>query len=240
MNGSPLSRSDGQAAGGGPAGAPATPADAGQQLSLRRMLTPNMLLNAVVPAVLYYVLTANGMPSFNALVVVAVFPVLGIVYGLVRTHHIDAVGALVLAFIVAGLVTSLISGDERFLLLKESLITSLFGVVCLVSLLFPRPVMFYFGRSFSAAGDAEAGKRYDALWQYPRFRRTNRVLTIGWGCGYLAEAALRLLLLAILPITVFLAVSQVLALGVTALLMLWTVRYVRGARQQAVEQSAQA
>jgi len=199
-----------------------------------------MLLNAVVPAVLYYLLTSNGVSSFNALVAIAVFPLLGVIVGFVRTHHIDAIGALVLAFIVVGLVTSLISGDQRFLLLKESLITGLFGVVCLVSLLLPRPLMFYFGRSYNASGSREAGKRYDALWQYPRFREVNRILTIGWGCGYLAEAAVRVLLLVVLPITVFLAVSQVMALAVTVLLMVWTVRYARTARARAAEGGLQA
>jgi hypothetical protein len=211
----------------------------GQQLTLRRMLGPSMLLNAVVPAVLYYVLTSRGVASFNALVTVALFPLIGICIGLVRRHSVDAIGALVLAFIVAGLATSLISGDERFLLVKESLITGLFGSVCLVSLVLPRPLMFYFGRSFSAAGNPEAGKRYDALWQNPDFRTTNRVLTIGWGCGYLAEAVVRVVLLGVLPITAFLAVSQVLALAVTALLMLWTVRYVRAARQRLIEHGVQ-
>lgn len=131
-------------------------------------------------------------------------------------------------------MTSLISGDERFLLLKESLITGLLGLVCLASLLLPpRPLMFYFGRSFSGGGDAEAARRYDALWQYPTFRAIQRRLTIVWGSGFIGEALLRVLLLQVLPIAVFLAVSQLLALGVVVLLMVWTVRYVRAARARA-------
>lgn len=203
------------------------------------MLGPDLLLNAIVPAALYYVLTSRGVSSFNALVTIALFPLVGIAVGFVRTRTISAVGVLVLAFIVVGLVTSLISGDERFLLLKESMITGLFGAVCLLTLLLPRPLMFYFGRSFSASGSAEAARRFDSLWQYPQFRRINRVLTIVWGIGYLLEAGVRVVLLQVLPITAFLAISQVLALAVTVLLMLWTVRYVRTARARAVAAGVQ-
>jgi intracellular septation protein A len=207
-------------------------AAAPRELTLRRLLTPSLFINAVAPAVIYQILTSRGLTSFNALVLVALFPIVGIAISLLRTHRVDAVGILSLAFITVGLVTSLLSGDERFLLLKESLITGAFGLVCLGSLLLPRPLMFYFGRSFSA-GDPAAVQRYDSLWAYPRFRHIQRTLTVGWGCGYVAEACLRVVLLAVLPITLFLAISQFLALGVTVLLLLWTVRYVRAARAQA-------
>ena len=205
----------------------------GTNLSLRSFLGPSMLLNAVAPAVLYAVLTSRGMPSFNALVLVALFPLLGIGWGFFRTRRLDALGIVTLTFIAIGLATSLISGDERFLLLKSSMLTGLFGLVCLGSLLLPRPIMFYFGRSFSTGGDPAAVQRYDALWQYPRFRAIQRTLTIVWGCGYIAEALLRALLLQVLPITTFLAISEPMALAVTVLLIVWTVRYARAARARA-------
>ena len=37
------------------------------------------------------------------------------------------IGLVSLAFIVAGVATSLISGDPRFILIKESLLTAFFG-----------------------------------------------------------------------------------------------------------------
>jgi len=204
-----------------------------QDLSLRRFLGPSLLLNAIAPAVLFVILTSQNVPSFTALVIVALFPVLGIGWSLLRTHRVDALGIVTLTFIAIGLVTSLISGDQRFLLLKSSLLTGLFGLVCLGSLLLPRPIMFYFGRSFATNGSPEAVQRYDGLWQYPRFRAIQRTLTIVWGCGYVAEALLRVLLLAVLPIAVFLAISDLMALAVTVLLIIWTVRYVRAARARA-------
>jgi hypothetical protein len=210
------------------------PPPAQQELTLRRFLGPSLLLNAIAPAALYVVLTSQNVPSFTALVIAALFPVLGIGWSLVRTHRVDALGVVTLTFIAIGLVTSLISGDQRFLLLKSSLLTGLFGLVCLGSLLLPRPIMFYFGRSFATNGSPEAVQRYDALWQYPRFRAIQRTLTVVWGCGYVAEALLRVLLLEILPIAVFLAISDLMALAVTVLLMVWTVRYVRTARARAV------
>ena len=127
---------------------------------------------------MYSVLTALGMSTFNALLTVALFPLLGTGISLFRTRHLDAIGALSLAFIVVGLVTSLISGDARFLLLKESLITGSFGVACLLKRPCRDRSCSVSGRSFSSGGDPARARRFDELWQqYPRFRRIQRVLT---------------------------------------------------------------
>ncbi|MBV9354294.1 MAG: hypothetical protein JO023_02080 [Chloroflexi bacterium] len=208
--------------------------------SLRRLVGPSLLVNAVVPAVLYVVLTSRDVPSFNALVIVALFPLLGLGLGLLRTHRLDPLGLITLAFIVVGLVTGLISGDQRFLLLRSSLTTGAFGLICLGSLLLPKPIMFYIGRAFVAGGDASHAHRYDELWQNPPFRTIQRTLTVVWGIGFVAEALLKVVLLQVLPIPLFLAISDPMALAVTVLLMLWTVRYVRSARARAVASGAEA
>ncbi len=205
---------------------------------LRTLLTPSVFVNAVAPAILYALLTSKGVPSFNALLLVGLLPLLGIGVGLIRTHHVDAVGVVSLAFIVVGVATSLISGDERFLLVKESLITGAFGLICFLSLLLPRPLLFFLARSAVSGGSPERGRDFDALWQHEAFRHTMRILTIVWGAGYLVEAATRVLLLNVLPITTFLAVSQGLALGTTVLLIVWTVRYTAAARKRAAAQAS--
>jgi hypothetical protein len=47
-----------------------------------------------------------------------------------------------------------------------------------------------FGPRFATNGTAEAVSRWNSLWQYQGFRRSQRILTIVWGVTWLGEAAL--------------------------------------------------
>ena len=198
-----------------------------------RGLLPSLLINAAAPIAAYQVLTGKGMGIAQALTLSAVFPVIGIAWGLVRTHKPDTIGVVSLAFIIVGVAAGLISGEPRFILVKESLLTGLFGVVCLVSLLMPRPLMFYFGRQFTGGGDPARTASFEALWVYPRFRAVNRRMTLVWGVGYVLEASLRVALSFLMPIPAFLVISPVLATGATVALIAWTLAYARRSSRHA-------
>ena len=202
----------------------------GQRPGLRSFL-PSLLVNAVAPFVAYQVLTGTGV---EALQTAAVFPIVGVARGYVRTRRADIIGVVSLVFIVVGVVASLISGDPRFVLIKESLLTGVFGLVCLASLLLPRPLMFYFGRQFMTGGDPLRAAEFESKWQYPHFRTANRVITLVWGLAYLVEAAVRVALSFVLPITQFLLVSPIRAIGVTVALISWTMAYARSTRDRLV------
>ena len=203
-----------------------------------RSQLPSLLVNAVAPFVAYQLLTGNGMSTLQALTISGVFPVIGIAWGFARSRRADIIGLVSLAFIAIGVATSVISGDTRFILIKESLLTGVFGVICLVSLLLPRPLMFYFGRQFASGGDATRAAAYESLWQYPQFRTVNRNITLVWGVGYVGEAAVRVALTFVLPIPVFLIASPVLAIGVTIALISWTLAYARRSARRGAERMA--
>jgi hypothetical protein len=52
---------------------------------------------------------------------------------------------VVLLAIATDGVALFVGGRPRLLLVRESLFTGVFGLSCFVSLLLPRPMMFYFG-----------------------------------------------------------------------------------------------
>jgi hypothetical protein len=70
-------------------------------------------------------------------------------------------------------------------------VTGGFGAACLVSLLFPRPLMFYFGAKFATDGTREGLQYWSGLWRYPEFRRSQYLINNAWGIGFLLEAAIR-------------------------------------------------
>ncbi|MBV9324244.1 MAG: hypothetical protein JO352_10705 [Chloroflexi bacterium] len=211
----------------------------GRRVDLRAQL-PSLLVNALAPFLSYQVLTSSGIASTQALTISALFPIIGIGVGFVRSRRADIIGLVSLAFILVGVATSVISGNPHFILIKESLLTGVFGAAWLVSLLLSRPLMFYFGRQFSSGGDPARAAAYESMWQYERFRSVNRNMTVVWGVVYLCEAGLRVGLSYVLPIPLFLILSPILAIGVTIGLISWTLAYARRSARRGAEQLAAA
>jgi hypothetical protein len=103
-------------------------------------------------------------------------------------------------------------------------------VTCFLSLLLPRPMMFYVGRRFVAGDDARKRKQFNASWELPQVRFANRLITIVWGTVYVAELVVRVILIYTLSTQVVLMLSPVLIGGATVFTIIWTFRYVRRIR----------
>jgi intracellular septation protein A len=221
-----------------PLGASGPMADAPTGAPSIRNLLPTLVIDAALPAMLYRILSARGAPDVDALCAGAVFPIGHIIFGLVRTRRVDFIGVFVLLFIVLGSVASLLSHNVLFVLIKESVVTGVFGLVCLTSLLWNRPLMFYFGRQFAAGNDADRIQWWNNRWQFPAFRQALRMITVFWGLGYVFEAAVRVLLaLRLKPGTVVI-ISPLMAIGTTVILALWTARYSRAGRERRLREAA--
>jgi hypothetical protein len=116
-------------------------------------LIPGILVNAVLPLVAYTILTGRGWSPVAALSTSAAFPVIATLVSIARTRSLDGLALISLILIVLGLLGSLVTGSPRFHLVKESVLTGVFGIAFAVSLALPRPLAFFFGRQFATAGD---------------------------------------------------------------------------------------
>lgn len=209
-------------------------------------LGPSILLNAVAPYLLYQYLTGRNVATITALSATAVFPLIGIAFGWVRTRHFDALGIASLILIVVGLLTNLLFQDPKIFLIKESFITGALGLACLLSLVvLPRPAMFYLGRYFASGGDHARARNFESLWQYPYFRFTQRLITAVWGVAYIIEALVRVALVQIIGtskagVAAILAISPLLLGGITLLTVAWTFWFVRHSIRKGAEMRAAA
>lgn len=204
-------------------------------------LVPSIVVNGLLPFLLYQILTGRGVAVLTALLLTSIFPLGGIAFGWLRRGSLDAIGLISLIFIVAGIATSFISGNPRFYLVKESFGTGTFGLAILISLAFPRPIMFYLSRQGATGGNPEAVARWNDLWAtQPMFRHMLRVMTVVWGVGLIVEAAVRVVLALVAPAAVVLAVGQVMAYAVIALLLLWSFSYGRSVQRRGEALRAQA
>jgi len=203
-----------------------------QKFSLRD-LVPMLAIDVAIPYGLYILLSPH-FPS-NSLIPLLISALPPAIYGVVniiRKGHIDYVGALVILGILITAIAAFITGDQKLFLIRESILTGALGIACLVSLLFPKPLMFYFGRQFMSGGDPTKAAYYNSLWQYPRFRFSNYLITVVWGVGFVAEFALRVILVYTLSVAQVLAISPIVFNAITIGLILWTIAYGNRARRK--------
>jgi hypothetical protein len=126
---------------------------------------------------------------------------------------------------VASVLAVLFGGDPHLLLIRESFFTGAFGLACLISLVLPRPLMFYFGRCFMAGRDIQKRDMFNARWQDPAVRRAHRLVTVIWGLVYVGEFVLRIALVYNLPAPVALAISPFSIGLATVGTIVWTFWY---------------
>ena len=193
----------------------------------------SLIVSVALPLIVVQVLLRRGVPPVEALAVAAIFPFADTVLGLVRARRVDPIAVLSLIALVAGLATSGLSGNAAFAVAKDSLFTTVFGLVFLGSLLTPRPLIFQLGRQYSTGSDPAAMAAWDARWERPLFRRTIRIMTAVWGCALLFEAVLRIVAAFALPVTASTIVSPALQVSIVGGLFLWTSAYAKAVRRRA-------
>lgn len=178
------------------------------------------------PLVAYSLLRSAGVAAVPALVLSGVFPAAGVAIGFIISHRADALGVLVLAGMAVGAVLGLVSHDAKLVLLEGSVPTVVFGLMCLGSLWTRRPLMYRLALEFMGP-DTMRGRDFAGLWRWPGFQHAFRVLTVVWGVGYLAEAAIRVVIVLHASAGTAFGVSKVLPYVVTGVLAAWTVVYGR-------------
>ncbi|MCX5271297.1 VC0807 family protein [Streptomyces virginiae] len=219
---------------------PAPPKRSGAATALGWILTIG--LNVVAPIITYNVLTEDhGWSEFSALLVSSAWPVLDSVISLAWRRKIDEFAVVTLVFLVITAVVSLVGAHSaRALLIKDSGVTGLFGLLCLGTLLAPRPLMFYFGRKFATDGTPESTAWWNGLWQYEGFRTTMNRMTLVWGVAYVAEAIVRVVLASTLPTKTMVVVSPIMIYAVLGALGVWTAMYGKRSQAEGERRAAEA
>jgi hypothetical protein len=184
-----------------------------------------------VPVVGYYALHLLGVADLPALLVATGLAGLRMVWVAVRDRSLNLFATVMLVVFGIGVLLALVSGDARFLLLKNSIVTGAIGLVFLVSVLLGTPLSLAASQSFQPERRDEIRRAYESE---PLARRGHRVSSTVWGLGLLAEALVRVPLVYLLPVSVMVGVGEVLSVAVIGSLVGWNIWYVRrlGARER--------
>ncbi len=211
---------------------------AGQRRVVRGLLI-SIVLNAAIPVVLYLLAKRYfSATEVAALSAAAVFPLGFSILDLSRTRTLDPVALLTLMSIAVSLIAVALGGSAKLLLIRESFFTGAFGLACFVSLALPRPLMFYFGRHFTAGRDPASVAEFDSGWQRLEFRRVTRLITVVWGVASLAEFLVRVALVYTLPAATVLVVSPIILGGLLIATIVWTFAYLRRMQARAARRLA--
>jgi hypothetical protein len=195
---------------------------------LRRALARQLVLELGVPLAGYYGLRAAGASEWLALSVGSLLTAPWIIYGAVRSRRFEITAAFTLSLMLTSGLMSLVTGDPRLLLIRDSSLGALFGLWIFATLPTRRPFFMVTSRVIAVAKLGEAGaKAWEARWALePGFRRHARVLTAVWGAVFLGDAVVRVVLAYRLPIDSVPAVSTVQWLVVLGCLLLFHTWYV--------------
>jgi hypothetical protein len=190
-------------------------------------LLKSLVPDVVLPVAVYYVCRLFGLDEVTSLLTAAAAALVRVLLTAVVRRRFNGLAALVCAGFTTGVLLVLLTGDPRFLLAKESLLSGLLGLLLLGSCLLGKPLMYALMRRLTADDPGRLAE-WERQWESaPRFRALFRTLTLVWGAGLLAESIIRIPLVYSLPLDVMTGLSTVLQLATFALLVGWSLLYRR-------------
>ena len=199
-----------------------------------REMIVDLVISGLLPMAAYHYLKYHlHWTEIHALSAVIVFPLIGAVRNLTIVRSVDLISGLSIAGIVISLVAALVGGDPKLLLIRESLLTIILGIASFISLLLPRPLMFYGPRAARPKSDPESLAMLEMKYnRLPALRRGFRVITLAWGICFTLEFALKVLLVYKLSVETVLVVGPIATNTVAMACLGLTFLYVRKVREQ--------
>ncbi|MFI2203871.1 VC0807 family protein [Streptomyces sp. NPDC020192] len=178
-----------------------------------------LLLDVAVPLGSYYLFKdAFGMSTFASLAWSSVVPAVRTLWGLVRERKTNGLAGLILVVNVVSLLLSLVSGDPRLMLAKDSGVSSVIGLGILASVWLGKPMMTAGMKPFLVKGDPDR----EAAWQRlvsgasvrsAAFRSKEKAFSAVWGLVLLAECVARVVGAYTIPVDTMVWLGTVFLIG---------------------------
>lgn len=201
-----------------------------------RALLPTLAIDVGGTTIVYYIL-ARFYPSTSVWPVLgaSLVPAVSNVVNLVKRKTVDIVGLLILLGMLGGLIPAALGGSPRLLLIRESFVSGLLGLILLVSpFVMRKPIGYYVIREFLTANDALPEAHFDVLWRTAYFRHGVRVVTLGWGIVLLGELVLRAFMALTMNVGLVVSISPVIFTTLLLLAGVATAVWLSGAISRAL------
>jgi hypothetical protein len=185
--------------------------------SRKQNLAP-LLMDVAVPIGSYYLLKSGfGMSTMAALGWSSVLPALRTGWSVVVERKVNAFATMILFVNVVGLLLSLVAGDPRLMLAKDSGVSSVIGIGVLVSVAMGRPMMTAGMKPFLVKGDADREAVFERLLGgSAAFQRAERRFSLVWGVALLGECVARVVGAYTVPVDTMVWLGTVVMIGTMA------------------------
>jgi hypothetical protein len=202
----------------GPAAPAPTGAAPGRGAGTAAALRP-LVIDVGVPLGSYCLLhAAFGLTVWLSLALSSIAPAIRAAFSLAAERRPNLLAMLMLAVNLAGIAVSLLTGDPRAMIAKDSLVSSVIAIAILASVAARRPLMSAGLKPFLTKERPERTAAWDRLSACSsRFRRLEKTFSAIWGLLLLADCAARLAGAYTLPVTTMVWLSTVLTLGAVGL-----------------------
>ncbi|KAI8137466.1 hypothetical protein BJV82DRAFT_525231 [Fennellomyces sp. T-0311] len=170
-----------------------------------------LVVTVGLPLALYYS-TRNTIGTLYALLLSGAPPLLHTIYVFIRRRRLDVFGLLMVVAFVVSAVISIVTGDVRAALLRDSAVTALVSILFFVTLIpiknkwiSNRPLTFTIASQmlFENAPPYhwidKDGQRHelsmsDWVWSMPKTRKLQYINTAGWSIGLMCEFIIRVIM----------------------------------------------
>ncbi|KAF9370487.1 hypothetical protein CPB97_002707 [Podila verticillata] len=174
-----------------------------------QMLAISLFFDIALPVILYYTLKSH-VSTLAALLISSAPPAINCIIKFCIYRRVDPIGLLIIFGFVLSAILSVIDGNPRLLLLRDSFVTGFTGIIFIGSLI-PikirtfeiRPLTYGVSAQMLAAapnikyfvqGKPIEQSRAEFCWQWSRnYRWGMRMTTTVWGVALLLEFTLRLI-----------------------------------------------
>jgi hypothetical protein len=208
--------------------------------SLRKRLLPRLIYAGIMPYGIYRVGTTHfHLAAVNALLLAAISPALGSLLDLIQKRQLSMLGLFSLAGIGIKVLTALLFHNARLVLISDSLLAGVYGLLLLGSVLIGRPVFAVVATNMYATSPEQRAQMKERLGA-PGVHRLLLLLTVLWGIGLLLTVAVSVVLTITLPIAEVVLMRPVIDFGIFAVLIAATLLYRwRSSRGRTALQAAQ-
>ncbi len=184
-----------------------------------------LILGALVPITIFYILHRFGQPLTGALLAIG-WSVGLLVIKYWHSRRIELFPALAIPIVLIELIGTLITKNPDFYLAAAAIDNALWGLLFLGSLVLIRPLIQIFAELLNPGlGSPEFLSHFEIPVQL--YRSAWRILTVIWGVVYLFKAFILIITQLKLPLEAFLIFRTASGLPVLVVMLFFTYRFPR-------------
>lgn len=190
--------------------------DINHKNNIKKSIIISILINAILPLITYKILINHIPSSITALIISTTIPIIDNIYHIIKEKKIDIFASLIILGFIVGIISMLFSGSQKLLLIRQSYITAVIRILFLISMFFPKPMIYYLAKKFINSQDKYAKNNkstIDEKCKNPHFRFSMKFLTFIWGICLVLEAVCNISLVFILSVSKYMLISPLVSYG---------------------------